>query len=99
MIKMLHSCDAGEYSILSNYPLGFGMADLEDGYSDFVFQDDPVNAMSFFSFRKDTKLMVIGGRTLDFNYLKRPFEVAIMAAGYNFSHGHLIKNAPFSSEF
>ena len=45
-------------------------------------------------------MFIIGGRTLDFNdaLLIRPFETAVMAAGYNFSHGHLIKNAPFSSE-
>ena len=44
---------------------------------------------------------VIGGRTLDFNdlNLKRPFETASIAGGYNFSHGHFFKNVPYSSEF
>ena len=35
IIKMLHSCDAGEKSVLSVYPLGFTMSDPSDGYSDF----------------------------------------------------------------
>ena len=48
MIKMLHSCDAGEYSILTSYPNGFGMRDPKDGYSEFHLLPNPVFAMSWF---------------------------------------------------
>ena len=48
MIRMLHSCDAGEMSVLTSYPNGFGMRDLMDGYSDFRLLYDPVFAMSFY---------------------------------------------------
>ena len=46
-------------------------------------------------------MFIIGGRTLDFNdvRLQRPFETASIAGGYSFSHGHLIENAPYSSEY
>ena len=29
-IKMLHSCDAGEYSVLTTYGNGFGLKELDD---------------------------------------------------------------------
>lgn len=35
VINQLHSCDGGEYSVLSAYPFGFAMADNTDGYSEF----------------------------------------------------------------
>ena len=44
---------------------------------------------------------VIGGRAVDFNAskLERPFLTSSIAAGFNFSHGHLIVNAGFSGAF
>ena len=30
---MLHSCDAGEMSVITAYPPGFKMSNPEDGYS------------------------------------------------------------------
>ena len=32
-------------------------------------------------------------------YLTRPWETAFIAAGFNFSHGHLITNAGYDKEF
>ena len=32
-IKMLHSCDAGEYSIITAYPRPYKLSDPKDGYS------------------------------------------------------------------
>ena len=36
---------------------------------------------------------------LNFEVLKKPFETAILAAGFNFSHGHFITNAGFDKQF
>lgn len=33
---MLHSCDAGEYSILTAYAPAYDLTDVKDGYSDIV---------------------------------------------------------------
>ena len=34
---MLHSCDAGEYSVITAYAPGYGLVDDTDGYSDIEF--------------------------------------------------------------
>ena len=34
---MLHSCDAGEYSIITTYAPGYQLKDKADGYSDMKF--------------------------------------------------------------
>ena len=35
---MLHSCDAGEYSIITTYAPGYDLIDKVDGYSDMKFR-------------------------------------------------------------
>ena len=37
---MLHSCDAGEYSVLSTYGMGFLKTDDEDGYTTTLRPED-----------------------------------------------------------
>ena len=36
-IKMLHNCDAGEYSVLTTYGDGFKMLDYSDTFSPVIF--------------------------------------------------------------
>ena len=47
-IEMLHSCDAGEYSVLTSYPQGFEQADPKNGYSQITLQVGLVNAMRWY---------------------------------------------------
>ena len=47
-IRMLHSCDAGEKSVITAYGQGFDMADLADGYSDFTLHILNVAAMRYY---------------------------------------------------
>ena len=47
-IKMLHSCDAGEYSVISIYPLGFHSEDPKNGYSKAILYGGHFNVMRFY---------------------------------------------------
>ena len=105
---MLHSCDAGEKSVLSVYPLGFTMSDPSDGYSDFQLLNSPVSIMRFYNFRDDPqddpvpdRMPVHGIRVLERNSDKmvRPFESSVVVGGMNFSHGHFILNAGYRQEY
>ena len=57
--------------------------------------------MQWFMFRHDNKVFVPSGRENVRNpdVLTRPISTPILAAGFNFSHGHLITNAGFDKEF
>ena len=48
MIEMLHSCDAGEKSVLTYYPGDFALTDPSDGYSDKLYMVLTMNAMRFY---------------------------------------------------
>ena len=37
---MLHNCDAGEYSVLSTYGMGFQKTDDEDGFTPDLNPDE-----------------------------------------------------------
>ena len=104
---MLHSCDAGEKSIISVYPVGFEMSDPSNGYSDFKLIEVPPTIMRFYNFRTKPEFgitdrkPVIGVRVLNFNSDKmvKPFESPWVTANMNFSHGHFILNAGYREEY
>ena len=48
LIKMLHSCDAGEMSVITSYPDMFSMTDPSDGYSEVILDWDPFVAMRYY---------------------------------------------------
>ena len=90
-------------SVLSVYPHGFEMADNTDGNSaiTIVGEDAPIPMMRWLQFRPDNRMFVPGSREYvrNSNVLTRPISTPIIAAGFNFSHGHLITNAGFDKEF
>ena len=43
-IKMLHSCDAGEYSVLTTYGAGFAQVNLRDSSSYTKFSEPIIEA-------------------------------------------------------
>ena len=45
---MLHSCDAGEYAVITAYAPGFEMEDIMDGYSKANLLDLSINAMRWY---------------------------------------------------
>ena len=45
---MLHSCDAGEYSILTAYAPAYFLTDVKDGYSDIVL-GEPETTVTYVS--------------------------------------------------
>ena len=45
---MLHSCDAGEKSVITAYVQGFDMEDLKDPNSEFKVQISNVAAMRYY---------------------------------------------------
>ena len=48
LIEMLHSCDAGEKSVLTYYPGDFALVDHKDGYSNFSYKVYMMNAMRWY---------------------------------------------------
>ena len=53
MIKMLHSCDAGEKSVLTVYGSGFVHKDLKDPDSKIMLNIEPILAMRLYEYRRD----------------------------------------------
>ena len=45
---MLHSCDAGDHSVITAYPDLFEMKDSKDGYSDLTLYKDGPPAMRWY---------------------------------------------------
>ena len=45
---MLHSCDAGEMSVITSYPDFFEMSDPNDGYSDVILDESPFVVMRYY---------------------------------------------------
>ena len=103
LIRMLHSCDAGEMSVITAYAPGFTMDDPTDGYSAFSLHTSAVVAMRHYQIRDEPggdRMPVHGVRQLDRNSDKmvRPFESSAFSAHTAFSHGHYILNAGYSGE-
>ena len=57
-----------------------------------------MRAMRLYDFRKDNKMPVQGGRGIISNWDKliRPIETMLFCAGFNFSHGHFLKNVGYT---
>ena len=94
MIKMLHSCDAGEKSVLTVYPAGFTLENPMDGFSNAGI-DVGLLAMRWYSYT-DT-LPVHGGTSIDYNRDKfeKPYESPVISGNFMFSYGHLIPVAGY----
>ena len=94
LIKMLHNCDAGEFSVLTGYLRPFVSKDPMDGNSDTYYVDGAITAMSQDKWREDG-LPSWKGRPIEKNDKKiiRPFETPVAAGHFVFSHGHLLKAA------
>ena len=65
MIEMLHSCDAGEYSVITAYPTSFENADPSDGYSEVIF-DPRVAAMRWENFSYH-RMPIVNARDIDYH--------------------------------
>ena len=48
LIKMLHSCDAGDKSVLTYYPGDFGVEDPKNGYSKVAYHVMEMNSMRYY---------------------------------------------------
>ena len=100
MINMLHSCDAGEKSVLTVYARPYGQADAKDGYSEDIFAEGPPPAMSHYEVREDG-MPAWKGRSIEKNAHKliKPWETPLASGHYCFSHGHLLENAGHDGSF
>ena len=100
LIKMLHNCDAGEFSVLTGYLRPFVSKDPKDGSSATYYVDGAVAAMSQDKW-KDDGLPSWMGRTVEKNHKQiiRPFETSVAAGHFTFSHGHLLTAAGHDEAF
>ena len=97
---MLHSCDAGEYSVLSNYLPDFFYEDING--SKHIAYNNVTNVMVWYGTTAVGDWMPVNGATnLDRNsgWHTKPFEVGSLSAQFIFSHGHYILNAGYSKHF
>ena len=97
-IKMLHSCDAGEYSVLTTYCPNLDVIDYGDDYSS---ADLPVYTLSIqymygvaWKYFEWFKAFTTTNEIL---FPLRPFEVSHFSGHFAFSYGHYILNAGYSS--
>ena len=95
---MLHSCDAGDKSVITVYPGGFNNADPKDGYSDANAWPG-INLMRWYQF--NLSMPIHGGKFIDYrdDMIERPFESHSYSANFCFSHGHLITNAGYDKNY
>ena len=98
-IKMLHSCDAGEYSVLTSYPAGFYERVGDDGSVVEMF--DFGTLVRRWWRRSESGMALCGCAEIEQNedWLVKPFETGCLGGGFVFSHGHYILNAGYSKEF
>ena len=91
---MLHSCDAGEYSVITTYPAGFKVSNPSDGWSQPIV-DIVKFAMRWYDFT-DT-MPIHGGRAIEYNSdeFTKPYESPVISGNFMFSYGHLIPNAGY----
>ena len=96
-IKQLHSCDAGEYSVLTVYPSSFEYVYI-DG-KQYERLNASLQGMRWFGITDD-RMPVCGGTSIErnTNWIKRPFESGWISGGFIFSHGHYIHNAGYSDD-
>ena len=100
LIKMLHSCDAGEFSIITGYCRPYVSKNPKDGSSETYYVDGPVTAMSQDTWREDG-MPSWSGRAIEKNDKKiiRPVETSLASGHFVFSHGHLLAVAGHDSDF
>ena len=99
LIQMLHSCDAGEYSVLTAYAPSFEY-EVRDNGVEVAVANPTLTAIRWFA-TLPTRMTAGGVLTVERNadWFVRPFEVAGFAGGFVFSHGHLLLNAGYSKRF
>ena len=92
---MLHSCDAGEHSVLSIYPSVFELVDPMDGFGEAAFSLASY-AMRWFYY--SNTMPIHGAYLINYNTDKfdKPYETPVIVGGFMFSYGHLIPNAGYS---
>ena len=100
MISMLHSCDAGEYSVLTGYCPPYMSEDAYDAHSETYFMDGPPIVNNQNRFNKDG-MPAWEGRNLEKHEDKliRPYETMLASGHFAFSHGHLLKVAGHDGSF
>ena len=98
-VTQLHSCDAGDKSVLTGYLRPFVVADPNNPSSDTHFADGPPLMFSQDRWNEDGMPSGVG-RPFDKNAdkLTRPFETMYASGHFTFSHGHLLQAAGHGGE-
>ena len=98
-MSQLHSCDAGDKSVLTGYLQLFSQTDPLDPNSDTAFADGPPKIFGQDRWNEDGMPSGIG-RSLDKNAdkLTVPFETMYASGHFAFSHGHLLEVAGHDGE-
>ena len=97
LIKMLHSCDAGEYSVLTGYVAPF----WDEGIlNEIEVRNEKILAMRW-NGPLPSKVVLCGSSKIEKNvdWFVKPFESGCFAGCFVFSHGHFILNAGYSKDF
>ena len=92
---MLHSCDAGEKSIITAYAAPYISEDSKDVHSKTFFIDGPPRQYRQDRWNPDG-MPAWSGRILEkhIDKMVKPFETMLASGHYTFSKGHLLNVAP-----
>ena len=97
---MLHSCDAGEYSVITGYAPGYELKNPTDGYSEMIFKTLKTTVIFVQDILKSKFLQ----SQVDYvqknrDKLTRPFKTHAYSGHFNFSHGHFLLNAGYDDKY
>ena len=100
-IELLHSCDDGEYSVLTHYLNNFDLLDPADPNSEIEkWVGWRTNFIMHFNlYYPENRLYLSSAGTLWKNEekLTKPFRALWYSAHFAFSHGHFVSNAGYDS--
>ena len=94
LIEQLHSCDAGEYSVLTSVTRPYLTEDPLNSNAKTYFVDGPVQLITQKNWNADG-MPSWASRPLEKHQdaMTRPVETMLASAHFTFSHGHLLKVA------
>ena len=99
-IKQLHSCDAGEYSVLTAYaPIYTPDNFLDENSPNYLDPEEfHYNAIFLYTFIDSGWFAKQPGRLQkNFDKLTRPYGSFSFSGHFSFSHGHFLLNSGYDS--
>ena len=91
-IKLLHSCDAGEHSVLTSYVDAYHLHDPKDPNSEVYYDNEGFKVNFVNDFNRFKLLYLAQASSIEKNRdkLTMPFRTHAFSAHFVFSHGHFV---------